>query len=433
MDSLKEIRLLVLNILKEGRITVEEADRIINYVNSTENLNKDKSNVFQYPNPEAITDFAREGVSKIEKFVSGIGFNIERVAQNITQKINTKLENTSNVLQTGEKFTFESEEVISFDDTKKLMLENNWGAVKILGEDRNDISMKIEKIIWTTNKDLANERDKGLKVGSIQNEGVTQILLPTYNQETNDTINLELKIPKTLELHLSTLNGNLNIDKIENEQTKVFAKTVSGEIEVNDLKAKELEALSVSGDIVLRNINSAVYTRSTSGNIEINGEIIEESRLNTISGDIRGTVSVHNSLELTSSSGDIDIKSVKNDSCQMVDIVTNSGDIHYHGIVKNTLRTRTNSGNIKAISIVANSGIIEATSTSGDIEWMIDEDCDISFKCESKSGEIFTNLEEVEKSEGRLSGTLKEGKAKLILSSVSGDLKFHHDESKVKI
>lgn len=424
MDNGKDIRLLVLNILKEGRINVEEADKIINYINSTE---KDKASMFQYPNPEAIGDFAREGVSKIEKFVSGLGFNIERVAQNITHKINNKFETTAQQnTQVGEKFTFTDNEVINLDEnTDKLILENNWGSIKVSGEDRKDISLSFEKIIWTNSKELADERDKGLKIGRIQNDGVLQILLPTSNQEINDTINVDVKVPNRLLLQLSSSNGNILVESINNDQGKIGLKTGSGDIEVNNTTVAETDLNSVSGDIVLKNLYSHLLLRSTSGNIEANGELLQDSRVTTISGNIRADVIISESLEITSSSGTVDLKNAKNDNCKLIDIITNSGDISYNGIVSNTLRTRTNSGNIKGNSIVANTGIIEISGTSGDIDWGIDDDSDISFRCESKTGEIFTNLEEAVKSQGSISGKIKEGKAKLLLSTVNGDLRFY--------
>lgn len=434
MDTLKDIRLLVLGILKEGRINVDEADRIINYLNSTETLHKDKSPGFQYPSPEVITDFAREGVSKIERFVSGLGFNIEKVAQNINQRINIKLDD-KNISQAGEKFTFTSDEQINLEqDINKIIVDNSWGSIKITGEERSDVSLRVEKIIWTTNKDAAIERDKGIKIGNVQSEGSLKILLPALHQDINDTINLELKVPQHFNLQLSTVIGNVNASNINNKEGKVYIKSNSGDIELKNIDIHEIEALSVSGDILLKDIKAIVYTRSTSGNVEVIGEIDEQSRLNTISGNIRGNVSINDSFEVTSSSGNIDIKTSKNSNCKIIDIVSNSGDIHYYGIVYHTLRLRTNSGKIKGESIVANTGIIDVNTTSGDIQWTIDDDCDISFKCESKSGDIFTNLkDDIVKSQGSLSGKIKDGKAKILLSSVSGDLEFHHDESGSKL
>ncbi len=426
MDSLKDIRLLVLNILKEGRLSIEEADRIINYINFNDS-DKNKSNSFQYPSPEAIGDFAREGVSKIEKFVSGLGFNIEKVAQNINQKINTKLEkNSQQTNQSGEKFTFSDSELINLDQsTHKIIIENNWGSINLSGEDRKDISLNFEKIIWTSSKDLAEEREKGLKIGRIQHDSVLQILLPTSNHEINDTINIDIKIPNHLLLHLSTSSGNVFVQNINNQDGKIYIKTSSGDIEINKSNVYETELNSVSGDIHIKELTTNLLLRSTSGNIELNGELQKESRVTTISGNIRADISISESLEMTSSSGNINLNNSKNDDCKLIDIITNSGVINYNGIVSNTLRTRTNSGTIKGKSIVANSGIIEVSATSGDIDWGIDEDSDISFRCESKTGEIFTNIDEAIKSQGSIKGQIKEGKAKLLLTTVSGDLKFH--------
>ncbi len=428
MENGKEIRILVLNILKEGRIEIDEADKILNYI--SQNENKDNKN--QFPNSENISDFAKEGVSKIEKFVSGFGFNLEKVAQTINQKISKyEAQTKSNQgSQVGDKFTFNDEEIIPFDTSiEKIILENNWGSIKIIGEETENIKLSIEKIIWTKNQDLANERNLALKINRNQNNKSMQILLPQHNKEVEDTINIELRVPKNISFDLSTLSGDILIDNIDHLTGDIYVKNTSGNSQIKNLKVKKIEIISVSGDISIEQVDSQLNVRTNSGKIEIDATANFESRFNTISGDIRGQISINDSVEISSSSGNIDLKQHKNNNGKLLELMSHSGNIHYNGLVHNHLKVRTNSGNIKGHGIVANNGNMEVTSNSGDISWSVDEDCSLTFKCENKTGDIFTNLlpEEVTKSQNEANGKIKDGLASLLINTVSGDLKFHKE------
>lgn len=432
MENSKDIRLLVLNILKEGRINIEEAEKLLNYITQTEKENPPKAS-FQYPNSETITEFAKEGVSKLEKFVSGFGINLEKVAQNIGQRINS---NKTQGEQTGEKFTFNEEENIPITETlNKIIIENNWGGIKVTGEETQSITLKVEKIIWTNNQDLANKKNNELKIGRIQSDGTLQIILPETTNEMNDTINIEVLVPKNLSFDLFTSNGDIFVQNIDNTEANLYIKNSSGDTEIEKVNIKNTDILSVSGDLFFREIKTQLNARTTSGKIELDGIINNDSRLTTISGDIKGQFCSNDKLEISSSSGSIDVKQHKSQLCKLVDIISHSGDIHYNGVIHNTFRARTSSGDLKGHAIVANDANIEITSNSGDISWSIDEDSNLSFRCESKSGDIFTNLlpEEVTKSQSDVSGKIKEGIAKLSISTISGDLKFHRENTEVKV
>jgi DUF4097 and DUF4098 domain-containing protein YvlB len=433
-QNVKEVRLLVLNILKEGRITIDEAEKIINVVSQFEELTKDKSfsTYIQNIPTEAIADFAREGVSKIEKLVTGIGNNIEKVAQNIGQKITTRFEPSGTSTHTAEKFNFsEQEEILLATPIENLNIENNWGGIKITGEERENILLHIEKIIWIKTQEQANERAKNLKIVPVFNGKKLQIQLPKVNPALNDIINLEIKVPSSLEFELFTTSGDINIQDVHNPNKNLIIKSNSGDIEVKQADYKSFEIMTISGDVSLKDVSGTINVRTTSGATEIEGNIFNDSRITTISGDIRGEAYIHDCIEISSSSGNIELKQHKNNESKLVDLVTNSGHIVYKGIVQNALRARSNSGEIKGNSIVTNSAAIEISTTSGDIEWKVDEDSSLTFICESKSGDIFTNLEiegeSISKTHDSLNGKIKEGTAKLLITTVSGDLKFHKE------
>jgi len=427
-NHIKDIRLFVLNILKEGRITVEEADKIISFINSTEELVKSKKKDIDVSTSENITNIAKEGVSKLEKFVSDISGNLEKVAQNIGTRLNIQTDTPQQTTTITEKYAFvETKNITIEPSVTKLVLENNWGGIKIIGEEREDILLNIKKIIWTKNEELANDRSEAFKTKISKGDEVITVILPEANPNLRDTVSLEMFIPMHMELDLATSTGDILLYDLENLEKSLKLKTSSGNVEVKPVKFKNTSINTINGDVLLRDVDSLLNIQTTSGDIEFHGLVNSESRVTSISGDIRGRVGVNQNLEIVSSSGSIDFKQNKTKECNLVDFITNSGDINYRGVILNKLRIRTNNGEIKGQSSVTNQGNLEINSTNGDVTWKTEDYNSFKFNCESKDGDVFTNIEndDVIKTPKSVIGKVNNGDGNVSINTVSGDIRLN--------
>lgn len=118
----------------------------------------------------------------------------------------------------------------------------------------------------------------------------------------------------------------------ENSQADLDLKTVSGEVDIENIKLYELTATTVSGDIKAHALTlEKLQLKSVSGDIEVNDSTVNSADAFSISGDVKMKLQNSNQLkyELHSLSGDIE-KSVQDSNlanATLVRIQTTSGDI----------------------------------------------------------------------------------------------------------
>ncbi len=149
--------------------------------------------------------------------------------------------------------------------------------------------------------------------------------------------------------------------------TEVSVKSVSGDVEVEDVNG-ELLAESVSGEVTVTNAEQLVRAKSVSGNVEVVSVASrDDAEIGSVSGDvdIRGIEA--RDLEVSSVSGDVKILDA---SCERAGAESVSGDIRYTGSLASGGRYefQSHSGDVR-IEISEDVGFeLEAETFSGEIE-----------------------------------------------------------------
>lgn len=132
-------------------------------------------------------------------------------------------------------------------------------------------------------------------------------------------------------INIETVSGQIELKKLESDVTKL--KTVSGDISVESAKG-EIEAKSVSGNIEIEKIDGNVELTSTSGDIESQDfKITGKSIIKTTSGNVDMYINKESNCQIKakSTSGNIDFPEGRNVIGQEpyieLDVQTTSGDI----------------------------------------------------------------------------------------------------------
>ena len=137
---------------------------------------------------------------------------------------------------------------------------------------------------------------------------------------TSET-DLVIHIPEPSRLIVSGVSTDVDVNKIRGG---VELNSVSGEIEVNDV-AEKVNVETVSGDVRITNSWGKMKVSSVSGDIDTDGKAVYFDA-QSVSGDIEAVIGESEIVELTSVSGDIELKfSLMDDG--RVDAETVSGDI----------------------------------------------------------------------------------------------------------
>lgn len=258
------------------------------------------------------------------------------------------------------------EEKVDLTDIEKLKIELNTSDVNVFFTEESEL-----KVIQYSYKELKeNEEFKVDKSSSnitirkknnihfsffYVNKIVLDVYIPKmYEKEldinavsgdikTNDNLKFkDLKIYSTSgdiemgdieanNINIETVSGQIELKKLESDVTKL--KTVSGDISVESAKG-EIEAKSVSGNIEIEKIDGNVELTSTSGDIESQDfKITGKSIIKTTSGNVDMYINKESNCQIKakSTSGNIDFPEGRNVIGQEpyieLDVQTTSGDI----------------------------------------------------------------------------------------------------------
>lgn len=384
---MNEERLKVLKMLKEGRITMEEAELLLDALGDSES--SQSSGDSGTASGEKSENTRRGESSERRHGFPGWG-GIPEGLFNFDWKLDPKMFQTGfrdamkGFEQSMRDFASEFKEKdfaggfkdffgrTSGQSTKpvrietlgvsKVSLNNRWGDLRIRGADTNEVTGSATVTAWDSDSQAAEEKAEDIEV--------------THYRE-GDTIVIRCEAPEGAR----PLRFRTDFDITVPREYAIHIKGMSGDVAVSDL-GSGVEIMNLSGDVIVQRTNGIMTIESKSGDIEIL--------------DCEGELRAH------SLSGEIDLERLKSVMVQ----------------------AHTVSGDVSAEVTPDGPAEIDLQSTSGDITLKVPEECGIAFTAETSSGEVSCKLpvQVDSKSAGRMSGSLNGGGATARLRTKSGDV-----------
>jgi len=230
--------------------------------------------------------------------------------------------------------------VFSYVDSRELTLSTEGidlihfdcgeGYLSIVGVENLDrIEVKVEIYIKSRRSTYAKQFVEDYLHLSLKRKGNKAVLVSHFDNHKfirmarEKEINLEVKIPRKMDLFVDDNSGSLKISSIE------------GQLEIDDN----------SGDMTLLNIYGDVEIDDDSGDIEIDG-IMGDLYIDDDSGDIFAE-NIRGEIDVDDSSGSIDIRNSEGD----VTINDDSGDIRLDSIEKDVIIKSDGSGDVHLTNI----------------------------------------------------------------------------------
>jgi DUF4097 and DUF4098 domain-containing protein YvlB len=254
-------------------------------------------------------------------------------------------------------------------------ISNVAGKVTVIGWDKSEISVHA----------LLEEGVTRVDVTQSKGRTVVKVVLPRMSMSDGEA-DLQVRVPNMSEVQANAVSADLQTSRLLGPQR---LQTVSGDLRA-DIGGANFEAKTVSGDMKLRGNEQKADMRisSVSGDITLDrgaGDIEAES----VSGTVRLELDPAGSVRMHSTSGDLDFRGMLDDNATL-EAETVSGDV--------TLRSKGKSGYQ-----------YEASSFSGDIG-----------NCFGKEAESVSR----HGPGSRLNGTFGDGKGRLRVKSMSGDVQI---------
>lgn len=253
-------KMRILNLLKEGKITTEEASSLLDALEQKTEDKKHKEFVFHMPH---IPKAAFAGFSKFPEMVTKI----------VTDSCSAAVD----------KVMGESGEI----SERRFSAKENV-AIRTVSGDIDVKGMKSDEIILDACCGLQ-------KIEAKDNELILSMI-------SND---IELKVPFKTNISISSVSGDIECTDVTGN---LEVQTASGDIELEKISGK-VEIKSASGDIEVKNHSGAVDVKTASGDIEVEFDEVEDSTIETKSGDISMLIPKKTNaiIELFSEDGEIEL------------------------------------------------------------------------------------------------------------------------------
>lgn len=200
------------------------------------------------------------------------------------------------------------------------------------------------------------------------------IYLPesTYASLSVTSVSGDVAIPADFSFTDATVRSTSgNIRFLASVENGLSLKTVSGDISVQDVAPKSLQAQSTSGDVTIGSVRveGELAVKAVSGDLELSQVDCGSLNAETASGEVgASSLRAAGNVRIKTVSGDVDLKSCDADTLW---IKTTSGDVSGRLLTEKIFVTDTTSGNVR-VPPSASGGTCEVTTVSGNIKFTIE-------------------------------------------------------------
>lgn len=388
---MNEEKKMILKMLEQGKITVEQAEKLLDAVNenSSEKSEEPKKNT-EYKIPE--------DDSKMSGFFSGIGDFVKKTVQTA---IETATGSTSFLGDFKAKERDKSDMIKSFrkdldDNIKEIKLDlgESQIVVKETDEDAPFIKVWVDKEFteeeFNSEFEVLYRSDDSVCVSQIKRSKSVSINIIGGKSEKGYSYYsiTELYIPSSNNISLLDLNtetGGISISDIDIGDLK--AVTDFGGVRLNSIDVDDLSVAADAGSIDASNINCDDLTLTADfGSIKLDNANADLVRLTSDAGNVLASNVNCDDIKLATDAGNLKIFNSDVDSCTMR---SSAGSLNANRLSADELKMQTSAGSIAIEDLVNTIDTIDAKTDAGNIKAGLSNlDNEITVKMRSSAGTL---------------------------------------------
>jgi DUF4097 and DUF4098 domain-containing protein YvlB len=294
---------------------------------------------------------------------------------------------------------FEKTESLAKDG--KVEIRNVSGDVEVKTWDRGEVKIDALKTSRASSMDKAKEYAAKVKIEVTRENGILKV---------------ETKYPKP---SIKGLNVSVNYKVMIPSQAAVKAKSVSGDVTVQDIGGKA-DAESTSGDVSVMGAMNGAKAKTVSGNVDV-ADIENGVFCQTTSGDVRAK-NVTGNADLNCVSGDVIAENIRGD----VEGDTVSGSVKFMGISgARVVKGKTMSGSTIYTGDFNPNGRYTLSAHSGKVEMTIPSGSAFDLAASTFSGTIKSEFDvkiSGKLNKKKINGSVNGGGADVNLKTFSGNI-----------
>lgn len=379
--NIVEEKILILKMLEEGKITTEEALKLLESLDKkNDEIKREEKSTSEGKLNDTINKFSKKAEEFAERIgpdfitkVENVSMDFADAAVKFADKMVNFFSNTDIYKNVSKNFSFP----INNPENLRFKIKTQNLAITVDTSDTSEvyINMKLNLLEETTDIDIDIDIDKYIFVASDDN-------LININTDFPNKIwgKLEIKLPKNIEnFEIETNNSKCIIDDIRAQS--LCCNTSNGKIELSDSSFKKLQASTNNGKIILSHCQaSCAFLDTSNSSIEIENSSFDKLSSGTTNGNIHlsrfYSINLGEAIyELKTTNGKIIIALPKdNNAVYKINANTTLGNINISGLESSYAIDR-NDANMKSVASILSSSYhdadnkvsIEASTTNASI------------------------------------------------------------------
>lgn len=174
----------------------------------------------------------------------------------------------------GEEYTYKDIQQIAPPLPAELHVFNSHGRVEVLGSDRENIEIELEKQIWNRKQKRADEVSKTLNIGVSTEENRIQITVTDEDlKRRRFRTNFKIYIPRNMPVNIKNSYGEVRVEavgesRIVNRSGSVTALDIAGRLYVNN-SYNDVSLTNVSADCEVDSHHSSVEVENIKGSLKV--------------------------------------------------------------------------------------------------------------------------------------------------------------------
>jgi DUF4097 and DUF4098 domain-containing protein YvlB len=318
---MNEERTMILNMLKDGKINVEEANSLLealgdNETGAQENRTRDDLKF----DLDGMKEGLKSGMKDFAKTMEG---TIKSAVENIKSfDFGGAMSNAFGAA----KETSEKEIILSSDGIRGVDIKTGSGDVTAAGGEGQDILIHAFVTCRGSDAQSAKQRADEIEILQSLENGILSIKDSGSGKQITGPYSVDYKItlPRGTDMNIKTMDGDVHMSALDGN---LKVKNYSGDIVCED-NTGTLNINTKSGDLTTEGFSGSVEARTLSGDITLKSINSDDVVCHALSGDIEGEINTGENpkIEIRTLSGDVDLK-VPASSNFAISAETLNGDI----------------------------------------------------------------------------------------------------------
>lgn len=408
---MSEEREMILRMLKEGKVSVEEADALLQALEE-EGTAAEAETVSPSGPPHETPNLHAELRGIFHELVESIPKDVMRELQRTKDALRPSFWGTLHALQGLHEGQAESTTEEPMTAGERLTVRNAWGDVRVVAASGGVLRVKATRRVWAADEDEAQRLAESLRVAP-QRRGDEVVIDARSLEGRRARVDLELEVPSGVASTLRLAKGDVRVDGVSGP---LHVDVIRGDVRVDDLRgAAEINV--TSGDVHAESVDGDLSVDIRSGDVQLAHVAGVVGRV--LSGDVE--IERCGRLTLDVIHGDVSIDQATGD----IAVEAKSGDLRFQRVQSQAVQCRTLSGDVTvALTALPSTASVSVETLSGDIRLQLPPDAHASIDAVVRSGEVDCALPLRAQTGDRRSvrGTLNGPGATVTLRATSGDI-----------